>query len=450
MMSKKIEHYNVVVIGAGVSGASQAYALARYTNCPRIAIFEKESSAGRINSNKRNNSQTLHEGEIETNYTLEKATAIKHKAYFTRAYVLGNTREGLFLRGGRMVLGVGKMEVEFLEERFLAFKNLFPELKKLNRDEIATLEPSIIAGRPADEAVIALYREDGLTIDFGLLAEELLSGAQNARSSALSVFTNTPVCDIETMPDGKFLIKTNDQYVVADFLSICAGAHSMCFAKKLGLESAAHTSILCVAGNFYYTRKVLNSKVYTLQDPKLPFSAVHGDPDIIDPLKTRYGPTTRIVFQLERGVYKTTKDFLKSMRPFLRTLRTYSIIMCDKKFFMYAIKHNIFFQLPGIGIYLFAKEVQKIIPTISSSDITFAKNQGGIRPQIIDTKSTTPLSLGEAKLAGRNLLVNVTPSPGATTSVYNGLVDVKKISETLRFDFYEDKVLQDFHADTLS
>ncbi len=47
-------------------------------------------------------------------------------------------------------------------------------------------------------------------------------------------------------------------------------------------------SILSVAGSFYYAHgHWLNGKVYTMQNPKLPFAATHGDPDVHNPMETR-------------------------------------------------------------------------------------------------------------------------------------------------------------------
>jgi malate dehydrogenase (quinone) len=97
-----------------------------------------------------------------------------------------------------------------------------------------------------------------------------------------------------------------------------------------------------------------------------------------------------------------------------------------------------------LGKVLFAREVRKIIPSITVKDITLAKGQGGVRPQIVDTKAKNPLNLGEAKLSGKNVLFNVTPSPGATTCIYNALVDVLAITNSLNASFYETKIKQDF------
>ena len=49
-------------------------------------------------------------------------------------------------------------------------------------------------------------------------------------------------------------------------------------AKSLGYGK--NLSVLSMAGSFYTAPKVLNGKVYTIQMPKLPFAAIHGDPEV--------------------------------------------------------------------------------------------------------------------------------------------------------------------------
>ena len=67
-MTKK---YEIVIIGAGVVGTASMYALSRYSDFNDVLIIEKEKDVALLNSNSNNNSQTLHSGEIETNYSIE-------------------------------------------------------------------------------------------------------------------------------------------------------------------------------------------------------------------------------------------------------------------------------------------------------------------------------------------------------------------------------------------
>ena len=347
-----------------------------------------------------------------------------------------------------MVLGIGKDEVKLLEDRFDEFVALYPGLKKVGTKEMSSVEPKIMEGRANGEEVLALYNEDGITINYGKLAENLITDGQTEFASNQDrlgeVLFSTGISNI-TKTDSGYRLTIGGKEVTTRFLSICAGAHSMYFAKQLGIEGIESQSLLLVAGNFYYTPKYLNAKVYTLQNPKLPFSAVHGDPDILNQdTKTRYGPTTRIVAQLERGKWSTTLEYLRTVSPLFASVGAYIRIMLDREFFFYALKHNVLFLVPGLGNYLFAKEVRKIIPTITFSDIERAKGQGGVRPQIVQAAKKNPLSLGEAKIGGEHISFNVTPSPGASTCVFNGLTDIKHVTEDLGATFYEYKMETDF------
>jgi malate dehydrogenase (quinone) len=70
-------YFNVVVIGGGISGSALLYTLSKYTDISDIALFEKYDKIASVNSSVTGNSQTLHCGDIETNYTLEKAKKVK-------------------------------------------------------------------------------------------------------------------------------------------------------------------------------------------------------------------------------------------------------------------------------------------------------------------------------------------------------------------------------------
>ena len=84
--------------------------------------------------------------------------------------------------------------------------------------------------------------------------------------------------------------------------------------------------------------------------------------------------------------------------------------------------------MPFIGKRSFLKEIKKIVPKIKLHEIQYAKNVGGTRPQIINNDSKK-LEMGEAKLTGRNIIFNITPSPGASTCLGNAFVDSQQLME---------------------
>jgi malate dehydrogenase (quinone) len=115
------KHYDVVIIGGGASGTALLYTLSHYTNISKIALFEKYSEVGQVNSNAKNNSQTLHVGDIETNYSFKKVQEVRPAALMVKKYVETLTEENrkhILETVSKMVLAVGYEEVQSLDARF--------------------------------------------------------------------------------------------------------------------------------------------------------------------------------------------------------------------------------------------------------------------------------------------------------------------------------------------
>jgi len=431
-------NHNVIIIGGGVSGTALLYTLCKYTNVKNIGLIEKYSDFGLVNSSPRMNSQTLHFGDIETNYTLEKAKKVKRYADMVMHYlehekaVKGD--EGLFLKVPKMVLAVGKDQVKTLRDRYPSFGQLFPKLKMIGKEEIGKIEPRILEGRDPEQELLALVTEDGYTVDFRKLCHSFAENAK-AINPDISVYMSTKVEKI--IRDGNnFIIKTDKGEFETGAVVVAAGSHSLIFAKSLGYGK--NYSILSMAGSFYTGPKVLNGKVYTMQIPKLPFAAVHGDPEVHNENITRFGPTAKPIFFLERYNYSTFWEYWKtfgfSIKPVLSILK----ISSDRVIFNYLLK-NVVYDFPWIGKRSFLKEIKKIVPKVKLEEIKFAKKVGGTRPQIINN-ATKKLELGEAKILGDKIIFNITPSPGASTCLGNAFEDTSKLMEFLSDRFTFDRI----------
>ena len=421
--------HDVVIVGGGVSGTALLYTLCRYTNIRSIGLIEKYNDFGQVNSSATMNSQTLHFGDIETNYTLEKAKKVKRSADMVMKYLenekVKNPEEKLFIKVPKMVLAVGKEQVDTLRERYVPFGQLFPKLKMIGKEEIGRIEPRILKGRDPEQELLALVTEDGYTVDFGRLSHSFVKNAKKENPS-ISLYLSTRVTRIFKNGDSYTLI-TDKGEIDASAVIVTAGSHSLKIAKSLGYGK--NYSILSMSGSFYTGPKVLNGKVYTMQVAKLPFAAVHGDPEVNDENITRFGPTAKPIFFLERYNSSTFFEYWKtfgiSIKPILSILK----ISSDKVIFNYLLK-NVIYDIPGIGKRLFLKEVRKIVPGIKANEISFAKRIGGTRPQIINN-TTRKLELGEAKITGEKIIFNITPSPGASTCLGNAFEDTIKLMEFL-------------------
>lgn len=420
--------YEVLIIGGGVSGAALFHQLARHTEVARIGLVEKHDSLAAVNSHARSNSQTLHCGDIETNYTLDKARKVKAAADKVVRYAEGQPDRILF-KCSKMVLGVGDQEVALLRQRFETFRELYPDMCLLEKEQIAEIEPAVALskGRFRPEPIVALGSVDQYSaVDYKALTESFIRSGSTVEGKTAEVHLGTKVLEILQTPDG-FTVRTSRGEIQARTVVVSAGAHSLYLAQKMGY--GLEYSTLPVAGSFYYTPKVLNGKVYTVQDDRLPFAAIHGDPDVLKEGVTRWGPTALVLPKLERYIGGTTGEFFATFHlgvasVLLRMLKHPTIRA-------YLIR-NMLFEVPGIRRRLFLKDARKIVPSLRLEDLSFAKGVGGIRPQVVDRAKKVML-LGEAKInPGTGILFNMTPSPGATSCLDNAEKDAALVLEFLR------------------
>ncbi|MEF8778820.1 MAG: FAD-dependent oxidoreductase, partial [Natronomonas sp.] len=429
--------YELVIVGGGISGASLLYTVAEFTDIDRVALIEKEDEIAAINSHHTNNSQTLHFGDIETNYTLEKAEKVKEGAEMVAGYLEANDDDReLHSKRSKMVLAVGEEEVTKLERRYHeeGFGDLFPKLDAIGREEIAEIEPKVVEGRDPDEEMLALQTPDGYTVDYGAVANSFIEGVQDR--DGIDVYTGTAVETIEDADD-EFLIETTDGWFNADATVVSAGSHSLQIAKEMGYGE--DLSLLPVAGSFFIAdERLLNGKVYTLQMKKLPFAAVHGDAEVHDQNTTRFGPTAKVVPALERGELSTVPDFFDVFGLNADSILSYANILADRTLLPFVLK-NLLYDLPGVGKRAFLPHVQKVVPSVELDDIERAKGFGGVRPQIVNTAERS-LDMGEAKLTGDGIIFNVTPSPGASTCLKNAMRDTRQLVEFFDGDYEFDEV----------
>jgi len=431
------KEYDLVIVGGGISGASLLYTVATFTDIERVALIEKETEIAAINSHHTNNSQTLHFGDIETNYTLDKAEKVKEGAEMVAGYLEAKDPDReLHSKRSKMVLAVGDDEVDKLEARYddEGFGDLFPKLEAIGRDEIAEIEPKVVEGRDPSKELLALQTPDGYTVDYGELAKAFVE--QVEEHEGVDVFRGTKVERVNETDD-EYLIETDEAgWFAADSTVVTAGSHSLQIAKKMGYGE--DLSLLPVAGSFFLADEgLLNGKVYTLQMKKLPFAAVHGDAEVHDGNLTRFGPTAKVVPGLERGELSSVADFFDVFGMNLDSFLSYANIMADRILFPFVIE-NLLYDIPVVGRKTFLPHVQKVVPTVEEGDISRARGFGGIRPQIVDT-SKKSLDMGEAKITGDDIIFNITPSPGASTCLKNAMRDTQQVIEFLDDDYEFDE-----------
>ncbi|WP_415406889.1 FAD-dependent oxidoreductase [Sulfurovum sp. CS9] len=436
-MEKEGSYYaQVAIIGGGISGTALLFMLSRYTNIESVTLFEKYNKPATLNSSAKANSQTLHIGDIETNYDLEKAKKVSASSSMVANFINHfNYEDTIGFRKTKMVLAVGGEEITRLKERHKTFQSLFPYLELWDEKELEEIEPLLTKGRK--EPIMALGVKDKITtIDFEKLSQTFIDLSQEETCSVDLNF-GTEVTEITKKWD-KFVIHTDRGEFMSDVVVVNAGAHSLLIAHEMGY--GADYAMLPIGGSFYFAKKqLLNAKVYTMQNPKLPFAAVHGDPDLTADWKTRFGPTAFAMLSLERYHHVEILNLFDLLSLDRSVLGVYYDLMKDEEIRNYIIR-NFAHELPGIGNEFFIEEAQKLIPSLHSDDIEYAEGYGGMRPQIIDKKAKT-LLLGEAKIdTGKGIIFNMTPSPGASSCLGNAFEDAKILCDFLGVDLLKRKI----------
>src|SRR3989344_8687627 len=72
------EVYDIAIIGGGVTGTAQAYVFSKFLKgVSKILLVEKNQDVALVNSNTGSNAQTLHGGDTESNFSLEKALKMR-------------------------------------------------------------------------------------------------------------------------------------------------------------------------------------------------------------------------------------------------------------------------------------------------------------------------------------------------------------------------------------
>lgn len=436
---KTITKCDVAIIGGGISGTALLYLLAKYTDLKDLCLIEKCEDIAVLNSHGRNNSQTLHCGDIETNYSLDKAIEVKAAADMVVRYLEKlPQRDQILYKYPKMVIGVGEQECDLLRKRFAEFKPHFKTLQLFEADDVARIEPAVMAGRK--QPVVGMGVENEYTaVNFQALAKSFIEQAEQQANKKIDIRLACKVKKIEANNE-HYRVFTNEGLIEARFVVVSAGGHSLLFAQKMGY--GMQYSCLPVAGSFYFTPKVLKGKVYTIQNDVLPFAAIHGDPDVLIEGKTRFGPTALILPMLERYNLKTIPQFFQVLRLDSKVLKVFWDLFRVSDIRNYILK-NFLFEVPVLRRWLFLQDARKIVPAMKLAELSYARKIGGIRPVMID-KENCKLHMGEAKInPGNGIIFNMTPSPGATSCLGNASQDVRAIVDYLKCGFDEQQLKSD-------
>jgi malate dehydrogenase (quinone) len=437
-MQNDTQPYELLIIGGGVSGSALFYEVSKYTNIQSVCLLEKYDEISTLNSNATANSQTIHCGDIETNYTLQKAKKVKRTAKMVEKYCLQYGYENkIMFKHQKMAIGIGYEECKFMIKRYEEFKELYPYLEVYDKQKLEQIEPALIFdenGNGRDEEIVGVGTADQYTtVNFKTLSDTFIKNGKSNNDIQADVVFNTKVEKIEKIDDIYTVQTATNKIYKAKMVIVNAGAHSLHLAHNMGY--GLHYGQIPMAGSFYKSdKRILKGKVYMVQNPKLPFAALHGDPDITLDDNTRFGPTALVLPKLERFKSGTFFDFVSTLQLDMKVFKIFYDLFKDSDIRNYILR-NFLFEIPYFGKLAFLKDAKKIVPSLQPSDIQYAKGFGGVRAQILD-KQNQKLMLGEASIDTKEgIIFNMTPSPGATSCLGNAKRDIVLICKYLNKEF---------------
>lgn len=213
--------YDIIIIGAGVSGCASARELSRYE--ASICVVDKEEDV--CCGTSKANSAIVHAGHDAAAGSLMAKLNVEGNEMMEE---LSKELDFPFRRNGSLILCMHEEELPDLQalyERGVA--NGVKELRILSREELAEIEPNV-----SDEAVGALYAPTGgIVCPFGLN----ISLAENAAENGTEFRFNTEVQDIKKIGDS-FEVSTNQGVLRSRFVVNAAGVYADRFHNMMSKE----------------------------------------------------------------------------------------------------------------------------------------------------------------------------------------------------------------------
>lgn len=215
--------YEVIIIGAGVSGAAIARELSRYK--VKCLVLEKEEDV--CCGTSKANSAIIHAGYDAANGSMMAKMNVEGNAMMEE---LAKELDIPFERNGSLVLCLQEEDMPGLQKLYdNGVANGVPGLRILKKEEVLGMEPNV-----SDEVYAALYAPTaGIVCPFHLN----IALAENAYDNGIEFKFNTEVLVIEKIEKG-FIVKTNQGEVTTDYIVNAAGVyadkfHNMVSEKKI-------------------------------------------------------------------------------------------------------------------------------------------------------------------------------------------------------------------------
>ena len=212
--------YDVIVIGAGVIGASVARELSRYK--AKVLVLDKENDVGNVTS--MANSAIVHSGyDPKPGTNKAKYNVLGNAMYDSLAKEL----DVEFKRIGSLTCATNEEELNTIKGFVSRAKENGVEVKILNKEETKKIEPFI-----SDEVIGSLYAPSAGVVNPFELCVAL---CENAIDNGVQLKLNEEVVSVSKVKD-KYVVKTKKGEYEAKVVVNAAGLYSDELSKMVGSD----------------------------------------------------------------------------------------------------------------------------------------------------------------------------------------------------------------------
>jgi len=306
--------YDVLIIGAGVSGASIARRLSRYKL--DIAIVEKDVDVSMGAS--KANSAIVHGGYAEPHEELRGRICYPGRTQFEG---LNKELNFGFVANGSLVLAFEEEDKDALQKLYdMGIENGLPDMEIIDQEKLREIEPNV-----SDNAIAALWcKGAGVCSPY----EYVIALVENAVANGAELFLNSRVCDIQK-DDDHFVVKTeNDKELEAKYVINASGLEGAIVSKMIAetdfdIHPRSGEYLIFQKG----TGKKINNVLFQVPTEKskgiLATRTFHQNlllgPDAIDEEEIDLSTHEDRLMYIYEEAQKSVKDDVINLREFIRS-----------------------------------------------------------------------------------------------------------------------------------
>lgn len=305
--------YDIVIIGAGISGAFIARELSRFNL--KTLIVDRQNDVG--NETTAANSAIIHAGYDAPYYQLKGKFNAPGNAMFD---TICDDLDVTFKRIGSLVIGFNENDRETIKELYEnGLKNNVPGMRIIERDEILQMEPNL-----NPNVLCALYAPTAGIIEPW---EFTVASVENAMDNGVELQLETEVLSI-TKAEDFYIIKTNKGEIKSKLIINCAGVHADTINNMV---AEPYFSIRARRGNYFVMDmglNLVNHVIFQCPTEKgkgvLITPTVHGN-TLIGPDSEFVDDKDCVATDAERLEYvRTTAMLTSNVIPFNKVIRSFA------------------------------------------------------------------------------------------------------------------------------